>query len=75
MESRKRSIAKTIIWRLIATTVTILIAYVWLGEWVSSISMGITANGIKTFLYYAHERIWDRVEFGRKEKIKEDYTI
>ena len=75
MESRKRSIVKTIIWRFIATTVTILVAYAFVGEWTPSISLGIAANGIKTFLYYAHERAWDRVEFGRKKKIKEDYTI
>lgn len=74
METRKRSIIKTIIWRFIATTVTILVAYVWFGEWSSSIYLGIAANGLKTMLYYMHERIWDRIDFGRK-KVKEDYMI
>lgn len=75
MESRKRSVVKSIIWRLIATTVTILLAYVWFGEWGSSISLGLTANGIKTILYYLHERLWDRTEFGRRKEVPEDYNI
>jgi adenylylsulfate kinase len=75
MESHKRTIMKTIIWRLIATSTTILLAYVWFGEWTSSISLGITANAIKTLFYYVHERAWDRIEFGRRKKVKEDYTI
>ena len=75
MESRKRSVVKSIIWRLIATTVTILLAYAWFGEWSSSISLGLAANGIKTILYYLHERLWDRTEFGRRKETPEDYTI
>ncbi len=75
MESRKRSVVKSLIWRVIATTVTILLAYVWFREWGSSISLGRAANAIKTVLYYLHERLWDRVEFGRKKEAPEDYTI
>jgi hypothetical protein len=37
-------------------------------------SLALTANGIKAGLYYMHERVWDRSDFGRK-KVKEDYTI
>ncbi len=74
IESRKRSLAKTISWRIIATAVTILVAFIWLGEWTTSIALAITANGIKAVLYYTHERAWNRTSFGRK-KVKEDYTI
>ncbi len=74
-ESRKRSVVKSITWRFIATTVTILLAYVWFGDWGSSISLGLAANGLKTLLYYLHERLWDRTEFGRRKGVPEDYTI
>jgi len=74
MESRKRSLAKSISWRIIATTVTMLIAFIWLGDWTTSITLAIVANGIKAVLYYLHERGWNRINFGRK-KAKEDYTI
>ena len=74
MESRWRSFAKSIVWRIIATAVTMLVSFIWLREWSTSIALAITANMIKALLYYLHERVWNRIDFGRK-KIKEDYTI
>lgn len=65
METHQRSIVKSILWRIIATTVTILLAYVWFGEWTSSIYFGLTANGIKAILYYFHERGWNSINWGR----------
>ncbi len=52
-----------------------LVSYVWLGEWGASIALAVTANGIKALLYYGHERLGNRIDFGREEKIKEDYMI
>lgn len=75
MESHKRSLLKTIIWRVIATTVTMLFSYLWLGEWSSAIALALAANGAKSVLYYAHERIWNRIEFGRKKETGNDYMI
>ena len=69
MESHKRSLVKTITWRLIAVTVTLLISYLWLREWGSSIALALAANGIKAVLYYLHERGWNRISFGRKKEI------
>ncbi len=74
MESRKRSLVKAISWRVIATAVTMLVSYIWLEEWATSIALALAANGIKAGLYYAHERGWNRIDFGRK-KVKEDYMI
>ncbi len=74
-ESHKRSIVKSITWRLIAVAVTMLISYIWLGDWGSSIALSLIANGIKAVLYYMHERGWNRLDFGRKKEIAEDYTI
>ncbi len=73
-ETHKRSIVKTMTWRVIATATTMLVAYIWLGEWTTSIALAIMANGIKAVLYYIHERVWNRTDFGRK-KVREDYTI
>lgn len=75
MESHKRSILKAVTWRFIAVAVTMLISYLWLQEWSSSIVLSLTANGIKALLYYLHERGWNRVSFGREREVPEDYTI
>ena len=75
MESHWRSIAKSVTWRLIAVTVTVLISYIWLQEWSSSIALSVVANAIKALLYYLHERGWNRISFGRKKEFEADYQI
>ncbi len=75
MDSHWRSIIKSITWRLIAVIITILISYIWLHEWGSSIALSLMANGIKAFLYYLHERGWNRIDFGRKREVQGDYQI
>ncbi len=74
MESRRRSMVKAATWRIVALVITMLVSFMWLGEWTTSIALALAANGIKALLYYLHERIWDRTDFGRK-KIEEDYVI
>lgn len=44
METRSRSLVKTISWRVIAILVTLLVAYSFLGKWPESISITIGAN-------------------------------
>lgn len=64
MVSRKRHIAKTITWRITATTTTIIITWMVTGE----IEAGLVVGGFevvaKMFLYYAHERAWYQTKFG-----------
>tara|TARA_Y100000310_G_C20246699_1_gene607147 strand:- start:352 stop:591 length:240 start_codon:yes stop_codon:yes gene_type:complete len=74
-ESKRRSLAKSITWRLIAVTVTMVISYLWLGDWGSSIALSLVANAIKALLYYMHERGWNRIDFGRTKPAEEDYMI
>jgi uncharacterized membrane protein len=40
-----------------------------------SIGIGFVDAAIKVFVYYSHERMWDRMEFGRRKKVEEDYMI
>ena len=65
MEHPKRSLVKAITWRVIAFLVTIIAIYIYSKDIKESLVVGISANFIKIFLYYAHERIWNRVQFGR----------
>ena len=75
MDSHWRSIIKSISWRFVAVAVTMLVSYMWLHEWASSIALALVANGIKALLYYLHERVWNRTNFGRKKEIRPDYQI
>lgn len=56
-ETHKRSIVKSITWRVIAT----LIAAYWVG-----FEVAIIMNIVQTIAYYIHERLWVRIDWGRK---------
>ncbi len=75
MESHKRSIIKATTWRLLASLVTMLVIYLFTREVTLSIGIGFVDAAIKVFVYYSHERMWDRMEFGRRKKVEEDYMI
>jgi len=73
MERHSRTIAKTLTWRVIATLTTIGVIYLFDKDVKNSIVIGISANLIKMFLYYLHERLWNRITFGRIKS--PDYSI
>ena len=60
----KRSLLKTITWRILATTDTFLISWLITGrfDWAGMIA-GIEVI-TKMFLYYFHERGWNRIVWG-----------
>jgi len=57
---KKRHLAKTLTWRILATSDTFLIAWLITGEinWAGAIA-GVEVI-TKMILYYAHERVWYR---------------
>ncbi len=61
-------------WRVIATLVTFVVAYLITKEAVLAIGIGLADALIKIGVFYSHERLWNRLSFGRK-KTKEDYVI
>jgi len=65
MEHPKRSLVKSLTWRLIAVFVTIIAVYIYSGNLKGSLVVGLSANLVKMFLYYMHERIWNRIDYGR----------
>ena len=76
MDSIKRSIAKSISYRSMGAVVTASVAWVITHEPVLSIGIGLADTFVKLFAYYAHERVWNRIDFGRKKSPPgEDYII
>lgn len=68
MDQHKRSLIKTITWRLIAFTTTWIIVYLYNREVKVSLAIAITTNGLNMLLYYLHERIWNRTSFGKQKR-------
>lgn len=71
--SKTRHIAKTITWRIIGTFDTIILAWIISGDPATGLKIGGAEVVTKMILYYFHERVWYKVNFGldqRKEKKK-----
>jgi len=66
-DSYKRSVVKSLTWRVIALLLTIIILYLTTGDAVFSGTVGILINVLKTIVYFIHERIWELVNWGREE--------
>lgn len=74
VELHSRSLVKSLTWRVIAILVTMIAVYLYNKDIKASLIVSLSANGVKMFLYYMHERIWNKINFGRKE-ILSDYQI
>lgn len=66
-ETNKRSIAKGISWRVVATTTTIIIVYLFFGRLDLAIAAGLIESVLKVGLYWAHERAWFKIQWGKKK--------
>lgn len=60
-----RSVAKAISWRIIGTLDTLLVSYLLTGKVVLAASIASVDFITKMFLYFFHERIWNKVGWGR----------
>ena len=62
--SRKRSLAMTITWRIVAEIDTLLVSYLITGSLMWSLSIVGIESTTKTFLYYCHERACGHILWG-----------
>ncbi|MEM6993866.1 MAG: DUF2061 domain-containing protein [Myxococcota bacterium] len=65
MESRRRSIAKALSWRVLAVMITAFVAYLFTDDGAFAVKIGVADSVIKLLVYYLHERAWIRASFGR----------
>jgi len=63
-ETKRRSIMKTISWRICATTTTMLIVYIFTRRLELSLGVGLVEAVSKMILYYFHERAWGATSWG-----------
>lgn len=60
-----RSIAKAISWRVTGTFDTILLSFLITGKIKLAVSIGLAELLTKSVLYFLHERVWNKLNFGR----------
>ncbi|NQT95503.1 MAG: DUF2061 domain-containing protein [Candidatus Omnitrophica bacterium] len=66
-EMRSRSIIKALSWRFFATSITILLVFIFTRRWVLSFEVGGLELITKLLFYYLHERTWGKIAWGLKE--------
>jgi adenylylsulfate kinase len=64
-ETNKRSVLKSITFRIIATVTTMVLVYIFFGRLDVAAVIGGLEMLIKFILYYLHERAWNRVSWGK----------
>jgi uncharacterized membrane protein len=74
--SNKRHILKTFSWRGIGTLDTILLGWIITGNPMTGLKIGGAEVVTKMLLYYGHEKIWYRINYGlnqrqRKKRLNE----
>ena len=67
MEQAKRSLLKTITWRIAASLDTFIIAGIITGDWKIGGSIAVIEVITKMIIYYFHERIWNKINWGKKK--------
>ncbi|PNQ74787.1 hypothetical protein C1T31_01205 [Hanstruepera neustonica] len=70
LESNKRHIAKTVTWRLVGTIDTMTLAWIVTGNPLTGLKIGLAEVITKMLLYYLHERVWYRINYGLSDRNK-----
>lgn len=65
MSKLRRTSAKTISWRTLGTVDTILISYFVTGSVAMAGAIGSIEIFTKMALYFIHERVWDKIGWGK----------
>lgn len=64
-DTTARSLAKAISWRVTGTIDTFIISWIITGEALLATGIAFTEVVTKVFLYWGHERIWNKIGWGR----------
>jgi uncharacterized membrane protein len=70
-----RSLLKAISWRATGTMDTFLLSWLITGHVGKALSIGAAELLTKTLLYYGHERVWNRIRFGRAPRAPLEFEI
>jgi uncharacterized membrane protein len=65
-ETLQRSIVKTISYRVVILTLDFVAIYLFTGQIKVAFGFMLVSNIYTTLGYFFHERIWDKIKWGKK---------
>ena len=66
MDTRVRSLVKTVSWRLTGIHCTFLISWAILGDIATRSPIALIQLTFNTIVFYIHERIWNLIKWGKR---------
>lgn len=69
-ENKMRHLAKTVTWRMVGTADTMVLAWLLTGNPLTGVKIGLAELLTKMILYYIHERIWYRIDYGLIDRME-----
>jgi len=69
MASKKRSLLKAVTWRLAGSMTTISVVWIYTSNVQLSVCAATIDLFVKILAYYVHERVWDKIDFGKMETL------
>ncbi len=65
VEGQPRTISKILTWRVLITASNFVIPFIITGSFGSAALFGGIATVVNMFIFWAHERIWNRITWGK----------
>lgn len=65
-EQAMRSLGKVVTWRVLVTITNFVGGYLASGSWMVGLGVVSFALVVNSILYYFHERVWNRIDAGKK---------
>lgn len=66
-ETKTRSVLKSLSWRITASLTTVMLVFFFSGKAELAIMIGSVEIVAKLAIYYAHERVWNKVKYGVRD--------
>ena len=70
VDSNKRHILKTFTWRVIGTLDTVLFGWLITGNPLTGLKIGGIETASKMLLYFGHEKLWYKINYGLDFRIR-----
>ena len=70
-ERAMRSLGKVVTWRILVTITNFVGGWIASGSWQVGLGVVSFALVVNSVLYYFHERVWNRINAGKKVVEKE----
>ena len=69
-ETRKRSLTRSVIWRIFGVLFLAMVTYLYTGDLITTTLVTVLHHGVFLFVYYAHERAWLNTRWLRDSRVK-----